>query len=273
MIKRLFALVVLVALVGVGLSLWLGWPAFWRLPPRGLGSVERELGEAKTTASVQAALKLHRDLQGAKIRVSTEQGTVTLRGRVPTDAAARAAVRVAEAVPGVTRVASELAVSGVAPPKGQGRSVGESLDDGAVEVQVRLALSLRKELEGSDIAVRAFRRQVTLTGEVADERQRETAVETAGATIGVAGVTDDLRVRARGGDARDVEARPGGREAAERAVRANPNLAPYSLRVVEVEGRLVLRGTVRTGAERDLAALLASRAAGRTVEDRLQIAR
>jgi hypothetical protein len=40
---------------------------------------------------------------------------------------------------------------------------------------------------------------------------------------------------------------------------------------VEEGGRLVLRGTVRSGAEKDLAAALAREAAGRPVENAVEI--
>jgi osmotically-inducible protein OsmY len=86
-------------------------------------------------------------------------------------------------------------------------------------------------------------------------------VETARATAGVEGVTDETRVRAGGADAPAVQ----------RALRANPSLAPYPLEVREEGGRLVLRGRVRTSAEKDLAGLLAREAAGVPIENVLQI--
>jgi osmotically-inducible protein OsmY len=55
------------------------------------------------------------------------------------------------------------------------------------------------------------------------------------------------------------------RGAIERALAGNPNLARYLLAVEIKDGQVVLKGRVRTGAERDLAGLLARDAAGGAV--------
>ena len=265
MLKRLFALVVLLALVAVALH------QAGMLPPGlfsgDLGAVGEKLEDAKVTGSVKAALRLNRVTRHARIDVASEDGVVTLRGQAPAEAAREAAARLAGAVPGVRQVVSHLTIVPSLPAP-EGRSLGESLDDRALEVEVRLALSLRRELAGSDVAVKSFRRAVTLTGEVPSEAARQVAVETARETAGVVRVEDELRRAAvAAGD------RPAGkgRGAAERALRENLHLARYPLEVVEEGGRLVLRGRVATGAEKDLAGLLARDAAGGPVENALQI--
>jgi hyperosmotically inducible periplasmic protein len=267
LLKRLFALVILVGLVVLGLAYTNRLPP--GLLPKGLGPVGARLEEARLAASVKTALGLHRDMKGASVDVSSEDGVVTLRGTVASDAARETAARVAGAVPGVRQVVSHLeVVASPSAPKEDGRTLGENLDDHTLEVEVRLALSLRRELEGSDIEVRAYRRQVVLVGEVASDAARQTAVTTVRETAGVAGVLDRLRVR--GAPARDPV--PGAaRQAAEDAIRANPHLAAFRIEVVEEEGRLVLRGRVRTGAEKDLAGFVARDAAGSPVDNSLQI--
>lgn len=260
MLKRLFALVLLLAFVAGGLYYWKAGAG--GLDAKALGRVGQAWRDTRTTAAVKTAFALNRHLKPLRVAVSTEDGVVTLRGDVPGDELRARAEQVAGAVPGVRQVVDHLRVApGSAPGGPDGRSVGESLDDEAIAVQVRLALSLRRELEGADLAVRAFRRQVTLRGELARKEQRVVAVETARATAGVEGVTDETRVRAGGADAPAVQ----------RALRANPNLAPYRLEVREEGGRLVLRGRVRTSAEKDLAGLLAREAAGVPIENVLQI--
>lgn len=260
MLRRLFALALLLALVAGGLYYWKAGSGGF--DPRALGSVGQALRDTRATAAVKAALELNRHLKPLRIAVSTEGGVVTLRGDVPREELKTMAAQVAGAVPNVRQVVDQLrVVPGSAPAGPDGRSVGESLDDEAVAVQVRLALSLRRELEGAEIGVRAFRRQVTLAGELGRPGQREVAVQTARATAGVEGVTDDLRVRGA----------PAGSLAVERTLRANPNLAAYALQVREEGGRLVLRGRVRTGAEKELAGLLAREASGGPVENVLQI--
>ena len=78
-------------------------------------------------------------------------------------------------------------------------------------------------------------------------------------------VTDNLAVgghREGEGDAR---------AAAEAAIRANPNLKGNEIVVERRDGRLVIRGSVRSGAERDLAGLLAREAARQPVDNALEV--
>ncbi len=193
MLRRLFTLVVLLALVAAGLYYMKLLPA--GLLPKDFGPFRQRLEEAKLTTEVKAALRLNRITTDGRIDVSSEEGVVTLRGEVGSAEAAEAAVRVAGAVPDVRQVVTHVKVVASPPPPGvEGRSLGENLDDHALEVQVRLALSLRRELRGSDIEVRAFRRQVTLAGEVGSDAARQVAVQTTRETTGVAGVKDDLRL-------------------------------------------------------------------------------
>jgi osmotically-inducible protein OsmY len=191
-LRRLFTLVVLLVLVAAGLIYFKLVPA--GLLPKNLGLLGQRLEEAKLTGTVRTALRLNRLTKDGQVDVSSEEGVVTLRGEVGSGEAAEAAARVAGAVPDVKQVVSHLKVVASPPPGAEGRSLGENLDDRALEVGVRLALSLRRELRGSDIEVRAFRRQVTLAGEVGSDVARQVAVQTARETAGVAGVKDDLRL-------------------------------------------------------------------------------
>jgi len=56
-------------------------------------------------------------------------------------------------------------------------------------------------------------------------------------------------------------------QAAQAALSANANLAPYRLVVQAQGGQLVVSGRVRTGAEKDLAGMVARGAAGAAVQN------
>lgn len=193
MIRRLLGLIVLLGLLAGGL-----W--YWKLRgegvrPDALGSVAA-LKDAKLTWAVKAALGLHRSLKPYTLEVGVEEGVVTLRGELPRDTLKSVAERTAAAVPGVSQVVSHIRIRpGTEAPDEPGRSLGESLDDTALALQVRLALSLNRDLAGTDIHVAAFRREVTLSGEVATPGQRKLAADLAHDTAGVAGLKDQLRVR------------------------------------------------------------------------------
>jgi osmotically-inducible protein OsmY len=197
LLKRLLALVLLLALLAAGLYSMKLLPGGFL--SKGLAPLEQRFEEAKLTAAVRAALRLNRLTRDGRIEVSSEEGVVTLRGEVASDETRETAARVAAAVPEVRQIVSHLKVTG-APVPAPGRSLGESLDDRTLEVEVRVALSLRRELKGSDIEVRAFRRQVMLSGDVADDVSRRVARETARQTAGVAGVKDNLRLRGAGAE-------------------------------------------------------------------------
>lgn len=286
MLRGLTIVLVLVVALGVGTYLWRErvahaqpasvTPAGLRAEARGfaaqtqekLGEIGHELRDAKVSASVKTALALNRTLRAASIHVSTEDGVVTLSGRATSADERARAEALAAAVPGVTRVLDQVQVAS-GPTPVAGRSLGETLEDETVEMRVRLALSLNTELGGTDVTVQAYRHEVTLGGEVGSPAQRERAQQIARDTTAVAGVLDRIRVRG-------VDARPGASSAeraaaAERAVKANPNLAPFDLRVREEGDRLVLRGSVRTPVEKDLALALAREAAGGGVEDAVEV--
>ena len=216
MLKRLFGIVLLVAIVA-GVYLWKVRPAAGPTlgasarelggEARGLGAqVRDELGavgqkmeDAKITGSVKTALGLNRNLHPYAIDVSSEQGVVTLRGRVDGEGLRSRAEAVAAGVPDVVRVVNQIeATPGAAPAPATERTLGESLDQHTLQMQVKLAFSLDRELKGTDIKVDVNRHEVTLSGEVATRAQRDRALEIARDTSSVDRVVDRIQMRGAG---------------------------------------------------------------------------
>jgi osmotically-inducible protein OsmY len=100
-------------------------------------------------------------------------------------------------VPDVARVINEItAAPGAGTPAPEsGRSLGEKLDDRTLEVRVKLALSLNRDLKDSNVSVKAYRHEVTLTGDVKNAAQHALAVQTVTDTDGVERVVDQLVTR------------------------------------------------------------------------------
>ena len=250
-----------------------------------LGEVGETVGEklraTRTKGSVKAALELNRNLNSYPIEVDAQDdGTVILRGSVPGEQARAEAMRVATGVPDVARVDNQLRVDpALATSSGEGRSFGENFDDHAMEAKVKLAYSLSKDMKGADVKVAAFRREVTLGGTVASEAQRQAALRIAQQTPQVSAVKDALTVAGAppagsappAAPAPSAPARAGASadpaRAAQAALATNPNLAGFVLKAQMVGGRLVLTGRVRTGAEKDLAGVVARDAASAAVEN------
>jgi len=285
-LRRVLALLVVGALVLGVLYYWKYQPG--RLPhlrSDKLGEVGTRLGEVgdtvgeklratRTKGSVKAALELNRNLNSYPIEVDAQDdGAVILRGTVPTEAARADAGRVATGVPDVTRVDNQLRVDpALASSSGEGRSLGENFDDHAVEAKVKMAYSLSKDMKGSDVKVAAFRREVTLGGTVVSEAQHRAALEIAQQTPQVSVVKDALAVAGAPPGAPAPSAPRAGApadpaRAAQTALATNPNLASFALKAQMVGGRLVLTGRVRTGAEKDLAGVVARDAASAAVEN------
>ncbi|MEO8035594.1 MAG: BON domain-containing protein [Acidobacteriota bacterium] len=289
--SRLLALIVLVGLVVAGLYYWRRTDAGARTAAaNGLGdvgnrleqvgqSVGNQLRDTKITGQVKTALELSKSLQPYTIDVSTAAETVVLRGNVPSEDLRNSAQRIASGVPDVKQVRNEITIGGNPAPADANatRSVGESFDDRALEAKVNTAFSLNRDLSGSDIKVSAFKREVTLTGTVTGEAQKQLALAITRDTPGVNIVRDQIGGGAAPGGA-PASAAPGGADAlperaraVQAALAANQNLAGYGLTVREDRGRLLLAGRVRTAAEKDLAALVARDAARMSVENTVTI--
>ena len=222
MLKRLFALLVLV-LIGVAVYAWSkerGGRADARLQGtaeelrrdartfsteakeklgevgKEIGEVGQDIGDAKLAVSVKTAIRFNRNLRPYRIEASADHGAVTLRGQIGSEELRARAGEVAGAVPDVKQVVNQLqVVPGVAALPAADRTMGEQLDDHALEMKVKIALSLNKALKGTDLTVTAYRRQVTLGGAVASATQRDLALQTARETAPPDSVVDQITVR------------------------------------------------------------------------------
>jgi hyperosmotically inducible periplasmic protein len=192
MFRRLFALLILLVLVAGGLYYWKSRSASFDAP-ESLHEVGRTLQDTAVTGAVKTAFGLNKNLKPLPLEVHTEDHVVTLRGDVATRDLKDTAERVATAVPEVRQVVNHIRVTGgPAESPRPDRTLTETLDDQALEVQVRLALSLNKALKDADLKVEAFKRNVTLSGQAPTDAQRTLAVQVARDTPGVSGVTDHV---------------------------------------------------------------------------------
>jgi hyperosmotically inducible protein len=264
---RLLALLVLVGLVGSGYYYWRRGGGAGA--PRSLDEAQGQLKDVALTGAVKTAFQLHKSLRRHALNVSTEDAIVTLRGELPRKELVAAAERVAAAVPDVRQVVNHLKVGGAAEPDDAGdeRSLGERLDDEALEVQARMAFSLNKNLKHAPVEIQSWKKELRLSGTVENAEQRRLALQTATELTGVSSVTDRLLVAGQDGDAEERRA------AAERAIRKNASLKGAAISVRLDGGKIVLEGRVKNGAERDLAALLAREAAGQDIRNALEIRR
>jgi osmotically-inducible protein OsmY len=85
-------------------------------------------------------------------------------------------------------------VAGARATSDDDRSIGERLDDEALQAKIRLAFTLHRELREARIDVVVRRRRVVLSGDVESASQKQRALQVAADVPDVNGVADGLRV-------------------------------------------------------------------------------
>ncbi len=188
--RTIFFLVVLALLGGVAYY-------YLRLHPEkapwkgGMATVQQKVETAKLGAEVKAALSLRESLKNLDISVSAEKDVISLRGRVPSAEVSKTVEGIAASVPGVRQVVNFLEIDGAAGTKTSesDRTIGERVDDEALELKVRAAFKLDKELAGAGFEVKAMRRNLQITSATATAAQKTRALEVAKSIEGVLSVT------------------------------------------------------------------------------------
>ena len=244
----------------------LAWGVFHFYEGGQIPFVGGTVGDAKTTASVKAALALHKELSKRTISVRTRDAIVLLTGEVASVTEKKVAGELVRNVPDVEGLDNLLAVTPelATEAAGQDRSLGQKLDDTALTAKVRGAFALHKHLKDLDISVRVREATVLLDGVVQTRNQMELARAWAQQVDGVQQVESFLEVKEEGQTGQTIEQLA---ERVESILMQNDNLASYRLRASAVGGNVVLDGEVETSAERELAELLAERITG---QDRLR---
>ena len=185
---RLLFVLVLVALIGGGVWYWTRQnpgKASWS---SGVTAVKDKVATATLAAEVKAALALRESSRNLDISVGAEKGVITLRGKVPTADASKTVEGIAASVPGVRQIVNFLEIDPTAGTQAVGsdsRTIGEKVDDEALELKVRGAFKLDKDLASAGFEVKSIRRAVQLTSTTATADQKKRAVEVARSVAGV----------------------------------------------------------------------------------------
>ena len=244
--------------------------------------------DAGITTSVQARYYADETVRGRQIDVSTQDGVVTLRGTVDSEAARQQAVTIARSVEGVSRVEDQLQVGAPAataearetapPASGErpeqtgtaGRTVEDRVQPAWITTKIQAQYFVSPEIKPWNIDVTtASDGVVTLQGEVDAAADKTEAVRIARETEGVTRVEDRLRVK---GEPAEREAAPAAGERPEEGL-TQPDAwltskiqAKYFMddevkgRAIDVDthdGVVTLKGAVTTEAERRQAVALA----------------
>lgn len=212
-------------------------------------------------------LQLHKDVldelrwdprvNEAEIGVSVKDGVVTLTGFVPTFAQKYAAEKVVERVSGVRAIAEDLHV----------RPTGAFLrNDTDIAHSVVNALSWDIEVPAERITAKVEGGWITLKGEVDWNYQKTSAERAVRYLSGVKGISNLIEVKPKASPA-EVKLK------IEAALKRNAELDAKLIEVETTGGKVLLKGHVRSWAERADAERAAWAAPGvKEVDDRLVVA-
>lgn len=223
-------------------------------------SVDAALG-----AKVRSALALSRVVSGMKVRVSARSGVVLLEGSVPSQEARSIVEAIAADTPGVKGVENGLVVEATATAY-EGTLLQRISD---LETQVTLQERLRHEplLAAANLNVAVEHGIVVLGGWVEGDLERACAQKIAQAAVGTEHVRNELQTLSPTATGEDRLAR--------RVEFELFSTGAFDLARVQVRseaGRLRLEGSVRSEAERLLAARPAEAVPGvREVVNRLDL--
>jgi osmotically-inducible protein OsmY len=216
--------------------------------------------DARTDPQIQrdvlAELEWDARVRPNEIGVAVKDGVVTLMGWVDSYPKKWAAEEAAHRVRGVLAVANDLEVR---------LAGGAERTDPDLAAAAARALAWNALLPGEEIDVTVAKGWVTLKGEVEWQFKREEGERAVRNLMGVRGVINQIAVKPR--------SIPSGlKENIEEALRRNAHAAAARITVGVQGDKVMLKGTVRTRAERDDAERVAWSAPGVTsVETRIAI--
>ena len=142
--------------------------------------------------------------------------------------------------------------------------------DGRIEATIKSSYNFRVYLAGDDITVKATDGVVTLSGTVADDRDRTLALETASDIAGVKRVTSDLQVKP-GQPAEQTDAWITMK--VKGALAFHKNVSASGTEVATAAGKVTLKGVAENEAQRELTASYAQDVEGvKGVDNRMTVA-
>ncbi|MFN7927919.1 MAG: BON domain-containing protein [Blastocatellia bacterium] len=186
-------LILLAVVVLVGVVIWIAMSRT-RLPEAAQG-VMQQAADLTTTGKVKSNFSLSKRLSIYDLKVATQNGVVTLTGRVPTEIDKELAASVAKDTTGVTGVTNQLVVESGLRPSEQSLRETARIADLEIQADLRERYASSPELSGENIQITIKDRNVTLSGEVTSPQQKAGAEQVARSINNIQNVTNMLAVK------------------------------------------------------------------------------
>jgi osmotically-inducible protein OsmY len=216
---------------------------------------EVTLSDEEIQRRVLAELDWDPEVEAIEFSVTVENGIVTLRGIVESYAKKLAAERAVLRVRGVRAVANDLVVQ-----------EHPAITDTELAKEIVRALDALTRVRGDQIQVSVKDGIVTLRGEVDWQFQRQVIVDAVRSVRGVRGVVTEITVKQPVLPGEEI------RKGIEDALIRSAELDAQRIHVDVRDGEVILTGTVRSHAERQIAEAAAWRSRGvRAVTNRIEV--
>lgn len=157
-----------------------------------IGEQPAERSDGWVTMKVMAALLFHKNVTATGTEVHTENGVVTLAGKVDSEAQKELTAEYAKDVEGVKDVRNELTVT--KPEKPARASLLEKVDDASITAQLKTALLFHKSTQALATKVVTKDGVVTISGEAKTAAEKNLVAKLAEDIKGVKRVNNKMTV-------------------------------------------------------------------------------
>jgi len=158
------------------------------------GEKVEEKSDGWILAKIKTSLWFHRSVSSTT-EVNVNDGIVTLRGTASSQAEKDLTGEYAKDIEGVAGVKNEMTVVPDGSAKGS-ESVAEPIDDASITAQVRMALASHRSTSALRTTTQTLDGVVTLSGEAANQAEKDLASKVARDVNGVKSVNNNMTVKA-----------------------------------------------------------------------------
>jgi len=162
------------------------------------GTQPAKNSDAWITTKVKTNLMFHRDVSAARTEVTTNSGTVTLKGEAESEKQKKLSSEYANDVDGVKEVKNEMTVTNSekrSASKSRVRATnGEKIDDASITGQIKVSLFSHRSTSALNTNVETNDGVVTLSGKAKSKAERELVSQLSYDVYGVKDVKNGITV-------------------------------------------------------------------------------